>query len=76
MCRINEAAEQGSLQYNMTRMAMTLNTAEPDLLRQLPPTDSRLRPDQRALEVHFPHHPCQEKARQGIAGLRERTVWR
>ena len=53
-CRINPPVEQGSLQYNMTRLAMTLNTAEPELLRQLPPTDSRLRPDQRALEVRQP----------------------
>lgn len=50
-CRINPPPEQGALQYNMTRLAMTLNTAEPELLRQLPPTDSRFRPDQRALEV-------------------------
>ena len=49
--RINPPAEQGKLQYNMTRLAMTLNAAEPELLRQIPPTDSRLRPDQRALEV-------------------------
>ena len=50
-CRINPPAEQGKLQYNMTRLAMTLNAVDPELLRQLPPTDSRLRPDQRALEV-------------------------
>lgn len=52
-CRINPPAEQGKLQYNMTRLAMTLNAVEPELLRQLPPTDSRLRPDQRALEVKY-----------------------
>ena len=58
VCRINPPVEQGSLQYNMTRLAMTLNTAEPELLRQLPPTDSRLRPDQRALEVRQPARPA------------------
>ncbi|KAK1384415.1 oxysterol-binding protein-related protein 1C-like [Heracleum sosnowskyi] len=36
--------------YNLTRFAITLNEIIPGLRDQLPPTDSRLRPDQRCLE--------------------------
>ncbi|KAG8378318.1 hypothetical protein BUALT_Bualt08G0124900 [Buddleja alternifolia] len=36
--------------YNLTRFAMTLNELIPGLKEKLPPTDSRLRPDQRCLE--------------------------
>ncbi|KAH1065277.1 hypothetical protein J1N35_030264 [Gossypium stocksii] len=36
--------------YNLTRFAITLNELTPDLKEKLPPTDSRLRPDQRYLE--------------------------
>ncbi|CAN4094667.1 unnamed protein product [Withania somnifera] len=36
--------------YNFTRFAVTLNELSPDLVEKLPPTDSRLRPDQRFLE--------------------------
>ncbi|CAI9114591.1 OLC1v1015347C1 [Oldenlandia corymbosa var. corymbosa] len=36
--------------YNFTRFAITLNELTPDLRDRLPPTDSRLRPDQRCLE--------------------------
>ncbi|KAK4433675.1 Oxysterol-binding protein-related protein 1C [Sesamum alatum] len=36
--------------YNFTRFAMTLNELVPGLKEKLPPTDSRLRPDQRCLE--------------------------
>ncbi|KAK8354846.1 hypothetical protein V6Z12_A05G247800 [Gossypium hirsutum] len=36
--------------YNLTRFAITLNEVTPDLKEKLPPTDSRLRPDQRYLE--------------------------
>ncbi|XP_021681447.1 oxysterol-binding protein-related protein 1C isoform X2 [Hevea brasiliensis] len=36
--------------YNLTRLAMTLNELTPGLKEKLPPTDSRLRPDQRYLE--------------------------
>ncbi|GAB2224210.1 hypothetical protein Droror1_Dr00004962 [Drosera rotundifolia] len=36
--------------YNLTRFAMTLNELTPGLEEKLPPTDSRLRPDQRYLE--------------------------
>jgi hypothetical protein len=36
--------------YNLTRFAITLNELTPGLREKLPPTDSRLRPDQRCLE--------------------------
>ncbi|KAH6780374.1 binding protein 1C [Perilla frutescens var. hirtella] len=36
--------------YNLTRFAITLNELIPELEEKLPPTDSRLRPDQRCLE--------------------------
>ncbi|KAJ0095218.1 hypothetical protein Patl1_16805 [Pistacia atlantica] len=36
--------------YNLTPFAMSLNELTPGLLDKLPPTDSRLRPDQRHLE--------------------------
>ncbi|XP_058222393.1 oxysterol-binding protein-related protein 2A-like isoform X1 [Rhododendron vialii] len=36
--------------YNMTSFAITLNELTPGLQENLPPTDSRLRPDQRHLE--------------------------
>ncbi|CAA0818483.1 Oxysterol-binding protein-related protein 1C [Striga hermonthica] len=36
--------------YNFTRFAITLNELIPGLKEKLPPTDSRLRPDQRCLE--------------------------
>ncbi|XP_057518973.1 oxysterol-binding protein-related protein 2A-like isoform X1 [Amaranthus tricolor] len=36
--------------YNLTHFAITLNELTPGLKEKLPPTDSRLRPDQRHLE--------------------------
>lgn len=36
--------------YNLTRFAINLNELTPGLKEKLPPTDSRLRPDQRHLE--------------------------
>nr|XP_034888368.1 oxysterol-binding protein-related protein 2A-like [Populus alba] len=36
--------------YNLTTFAITLNELTPGLQERLPPTDSRLRPDQRHLE--------------------------
>ncbi|KAF9608471.1 hypothetical protein IFM89_009837 [Coptis chinensis] len=36
--------------YNFTRFATTINELTPGLKEKLPPTDSRLRPDQRSLE--------------------------
>uniref|UniRef100_A0A0A9FM80 Uncharacterized protein n=1 Tax=Arundo donax TaxID=35708 RepID=A0A0A9FM80_ARUDO len=36
--------------YNLSSFAITLNELTPGLQEKLPPTDSRLRPDQRHLE--------------------------
>ena len=36
--------------YNLSPFAISLNELTPGLLERLPPTDSRLRPDQRHLE--------------------------
>lgn len=36
--------------YNLTPFAISLNETTPELVEKLPPTDSRLRPDQRHLE--------------------------
>lgn len=36
--------------YNLSSFAITLNELTPNLKEKLPPTDSRLRPDQRHLE--------------------------
>lgn len=36
--------------YNLSRFAITLNELTPGLKEKLPPTDSRLRPDQKCLE--------------------------
>ena len=36
--------------FNLTPFAITLNAPQPKLLPWLPPTDTRLRPDQRAME--------------------------
>ncbi|KAH7301513.1 hypothetical protein KP509_23G030500 [Ceratopteris richardii] len=47
--RINDPPEFPT-RYNLTRFAITLNELTPELKEKLPPTDSRLRPDQRHLE--------------------------
>ncbi|KAK2656392.1 hypothetical protein Ddye_009444 [Dipteronia dyeriana] len=39
-----------STRYNFSRFAITLNELTPGVKEKLPPTDSRLRPDQRCLE--------------------------
>ena len=36
--------------FNLTSFAITLNALNPTLKEYLPPTDTRLRPDQRAME--------------------------
>lgn len=41
---------QNLTRYNLTSFAITLNELTPGLKEMLPPTDSRLRPDQRHLE--------------------------
>ncbi|KAI5079641.1 hypothetical protein GOP47_0005120 [Adiantum capillus-veneris] len=47
--RINNPPEFPT-RYNLTSFAITLNEITPGLQEMLPPTDSRLRPDQRHLE--------------------------
>lgn len=49
--------------YNFTRFAMTLNELTPGLKERLPPTDSRLRPDQRCLENGLYEQANAEKLR-------------
>lgn len=41
---------QSESMYNFTFFTLQLNYLPPGLKEKLPPTDSRLRPDQRALE--------------------------
>ena len=48
--RWNGLAEDAARQYGFTAFAITLNELTPEMLQNLPPTDSRLRPDMRALE--------------------------
>lgn len=48
--RITPFPKHSQEQYGLTSFAMTLNEITPDLDGRLPPTDSRLRPDVRALE--------------------------
>ncbi|CAJ1974770.1 unnamed protein product [Sphenostylis stenocarpa] len=43
-------APEHQTRYNFTQFAITLNEITPGLKEKLPPTDSRLRPDQRCLE--------------------------
>ncbi|KAF3783527.1 Oxysterol-binding protein-related protein 2A [Nymphaea thermarum] len=43
-------APAGLTKYNLTSFAVTVNELTPGLKEKLPPTDSRLRPDQRHLE--------------------------
>ena len=50
-------------QYGMTSWAITLNEITPDLKGKLPPTDSRLRPDVRALDEGQLHLAESEKTR-------------
>ncbi|KAB1208896.1 Oxysterol-binding protein-related protein 1C [Morella rubra] len=48
--RLRSKPAQYPTRYNLTRLAITLNELTPGLKEKLPPTDSRLRPDQRYLE--------------------------
>lgn len=45
-----EAAARPKVPFNLTSFALTLNDPSPDLIPWLAPTDTRLRPDQRAME--------------------------
>ncbi|CCE79857.1 Piso0_002949 [Millerozyma farinosa CBS 7064] len=45
-----QAAPRPKVPFNLTSFAITLNGIDDSLKRYLPPTDTRLRPDQRAME--------------------------
>lgn len=45
-----QAAPRPKIPFNLTSFAVTLNGIDENLKRYLPPTDTRLRPDQRAME--------------------------
>ena len=49
--------------FNLTPFAVTLNALPPSLRPYLPPTDSRFRPDQRAMEDGEYDHAATEKTR-------------
>ncbi|CAI8585480.1 unnamed protein product [Vicia faba] len=65
--------------YNLTRFAITLNELTPGLKEKLPPTDSRLRPDQRYLENGEYEMANSEKLRleqrQRQAGKMQASGW-
>ncbi|SCU83030.1 LANO_0B08152g1_1 [Lachancea nothofagi CBS 11611] len=42
--------DRPELPFNLTQYAVSLNAPQPRLLKWIPPTDTRLRPDQRAME--------------------------
>ncbi|GMI82894.1 OSBP(oxysterol binding protein)-related protein 1C [Hibiscus trionum] len=66
--------------YNLTRFAITLNELTPGLKEKLPPTDSRLRPDQRYLENGEYEMANSEKLRleqrQRQAGKMQERGWK
>ena len=49
--------------FNLTAFAITLNALNPTLKQHLPPTDTRLRPDQRAMEEGQYDFAAEEKNR-------------
>jgi oxysterol-binding protein 1 len=49
--------------FNLTAFAITLNALNPTLNKYLPPTDTRLRPDQRAMEEGQYDFAAEEKNR-------------
>lgn len=49
--RKNALSNNADAQYNLTKFAIELNHLTPEVLKHLPITDSRLRPDQKALEM-------------------------
>jgi len=49
--------------FNLTEFAITLNAITPSLRNYLPPTDTRLRPDQRAMEEGEYDFAADEKTR-------------
>ncbi|XP_019171382.1 PREDICTED: oxysterol-binding protein-related protein 2A-like isoform X1 [Ipomoea nil] len=66
--------------YNMSAFAITLNELTPGLQDKLPPTDSRLRPDQRYLENGEYDKANQEKqrleTRQRLSKKLQETGWK
>ena len=71
-------APDAARQYGFTRFAITLNELSPEMLRNLPPTDSRFRPDMRALEDGHPETASKEKVRvedrnRALAAARKRA---
>jgi hypothetical protein len=67
-------ARPAGVPFNLTPFAVTLNNPAPSLLPFLPPTDSRLRPDQRAMEEGEYDFAAEEKNRvEEGQRLRRRT---
>ncbi|XP_050267133.1 oxysterol-binding protein-related protein 2B-like isoform X4 [Quercus robur] len=66
--------------YNLTSFAITLNELTPGLQEKLPPTDSRLRPDQRHLENGEYEKANEEKQRlekrQRMARKMQENGWK
>ena len=56
-------APDSSRQYGFTKFAIALNELTPEGIRNLPPTDSRFRPDMRALENGEPEEASAAKLR-------------
>lgn len=48
--RVNKKPASSAVNFNLTAFSMALNQTSPSLSEYLPPTDSRKRPDQRAME--------------------------
>lgn len=61
--RKNALANNANAQYYMSNFAIELNHLTPSLLKHLPMTDSRLRPDQKALEMGWVELASNEKFR-------------
>ncbi|KTW29126.1 uncharacterized protein T551_02400 [Pneumocystis jirovecii RU7] len=58
-----EIHERPPAPFNLTPFAITLNALPESLKRWLPPTDTRLRPDQRAMENGYYEFAAKEKER-------------
>jgi len=61
--RQSAVPENSKQYYGFTRFAIELNELDDDLRQQLPPTDTRFRPDQRLLEAGKVDDAEREKAR-------------
>ncbi|KAF1390129.1 hypothetical protein PFLUV_G00054900 [Perca fluviatilis] len=75
--RITPRPAHSAQMYNFTSFAMTLNELEPGMERLLAPTDCRLRPDIRAMEIGDMDLSSTEKERleeKQRASCRERSV--